>query len=319
MKGPEMMKGMELSREFYRTYGEPMLREQFPELLPYLAAGLTGSGSECFGYDDEISRDHDFEAGFCLFLPGEEIVDRRTAFQLERAYAKLPKEFGGVSRPLMQPAGGARRGVLRTADFFMEKTGTPDGTLTMRQWLTIPSPVLAEAVNGEIWEDRYGEVTRIREKLVCWPDDIRKKKLAGQLLLMAQSGQYNYTRCIRHGEEAAAQLAVTEFVKSTMETVFLLNSAYMPYYKWSFRAMRALPKLALEAELLEYLLTTGNEGPMAEEKYDVIEGIAADVIGELQEQELTEAICGDLEKHAYSVNDRITDSELRNMHVLAAV
>ena len=319
MKGPEMMKGMELSREFYRTYGEPMLREQFPELLPYLAAGLTGSGSECFGYDDEISRDHDFEAGFCLFLPGEEIVDRRTAFQLERAYAKLPKEFGGVSRPLMQPAGGARRGVLRTADFFMEKTGTPDGTLTMRQWLTIPSPVLAEAVNGEIWEDRYGEVTRIREKLVCWPDDIRKKKLAGQLLLMAQSGQYNYTRCIRHGEEAAAQLAVTEFVKSTMETVFLLNSAYMPYYKWSFRAMRALPKLALEAELLEYLLTTGNEGPMAEEKYDVIEGIAADVIEELQEQELTEAICGDLEKHAYSVNDRITDSELRNMHVLAAV
>ena len=319
MKGPEMMKGMELSREFYRTYGEPMLREQFPELLPYLAAGLTGSGSECFGYDDEISRDHDFETGFCLFLPGEEIVDRRTAFQLERAYAKLPKEFGGVSRPLMQPAGGARRGVLRTADFFMEKTGTPDGTLTMRQWLTIPSPVLAEAVNGEIWEDRYGEVTRIREKLVCWPDDIRKKKLAGQLLLMAQSGQYNYTRCIRHGEEAAAQLAVTEFVKSTMETVFLLNSAYMPYYKWSFRAMRALPKLALEAELLEYLLTTGNEGPMAEEKYDVIEGIAADVIEELQEQELTEAICGDLEKHAYSVNDRITDSELRNMHVLAAV
>ena len=314
-----MMKGMELSREFYRIYGEPMLREQFPELLPYLAAGLTGSGSECFGYDDEVSRDHDFEAGFCLFLPGEEIVDRRTAFQLERAYAKLPKEFGGVSRPLMQPAGGARRGVLRTADFFMEKTGTPDGNLTLQQWLTIPSPVLAESVNGEIWEDRYGEVTRIREKLACWPDDIRKKKLAGQLLLMAQSGQYNYTRCIRHGEEAAAQLAVTEFVKSTMETVFLLNNTYMPYYKWSFRAMRALPKLALEAELLEYLLTTGNEEAMAEEKYDVIEGIAADVIEELQEQELTEAICGDLEKHAYSVNDRIADAELRNMHVLAAV
>ena len=51
----------------------------------------------------------------------------------------------------------------------------------------------------------------------------------------------------------------------------------------------------------------------------MIEGIAADVIEELQEQELTEAVCGDLEKHAYSVNDRIADSELRNMHVLAGI
>lgn len=310
---------MTLSREFYKTYGEPMLREQFPELIPCLAAGLTGSGSECFGFDDEVSRDHDFEPGFCLFLPGEDVIDRRTAFQLERAYAGLPKEFGGAARPLMQPVGGARRGVLRTAEFFKEKTGSEDGVLTLHQWLSIPSHALAEAVNGEIWEDGYGEVTRIRKDLSRWPEDVRKKKLAGNLLTMAQSGQYNYMRCIRHGEEAAAQLAVTEFVKSTMEAIFLLNNAYMPYYKWSFRALRSLPKLALEAELMEYLLTTDNEEAAAAEKYDVIEGIAADVIEELQEQELTEAVCGDLEKHAYSVNDRIADSELRNMHILAGI
>ena len=83
--------------------------------------------------------------------------------------------------------------------------------------------------------------------------------------------------------------------------------------------MRRLPKLDLTAEVLEYLLTTDNEPEMAEEKYDVIEGIAADVIDELIEQGLTEANCGDLEKHAYSVNDGIMDTELRNMHILAAV
>ena len=38
------MKGLQLSRGFYQIYGEPMLREQFPELLPYLAVGLAGSG-----------------------------------------------------------------------------------------------------------------------------------------------------------------------------------------------------------------------------------------------------------------------------------
>ena len=83
--------------------------------------------------------------------------------------------------------------------------------------------------------------------------------------------------------------------------------------------MRELPVLSLEAELLEYLITTDNEEEMAEAKYDVIEGIAADVIDVLIEQELTKAICGDLEKHAYSVNDQIQDPEIRNLHILAGI
>ena len=70
---------------------------------------------------------------------------------------------------------------------------------------------------------------------------------------------------------------------------------------------------------MEYLITTGNEPEMAEEKYAVIEGIAADIIDELIDQQVTEANCGDLEKHAYSVNDHVADPELRNMHVLAGV
>lgn len=313
------MNGLELSRAYYEQYGEPMLRERFPQLMPLLAAGLAGSGSECWGYDDEISRDHDFEPGFILFLPGEDVVDRRTAFALERAYAALPKEFMGVKRAMLAPVGGARHGVLRTADFFREKTGSVDGNLSLMEWLALPEYLLAEAVNGEIFADGLGEVTAIRDRLRHRPADVRLKKLAGQLLLMGQSGQYNYRRCLLHGETGAAQLAVAEFVKSAMAAVFLLNDIYQPYYKWSFRAMRALPRLSITAELLEYLLTTDNEEETASEKYAVMEGIAADIIGELQAQGLTQAVCGDLEKHAYSVNDRISDAQIRNLHILAAV
>ncbi len=321
------MNGLELSKAYYKTYGESMLKEQFPQLLPFLAVGLTGSGSECFGFDDTVSRDHDFEPGFCIFLPGEEKVDRRTAFLLERAYAKLPKEFMGMKRGLMQPVGGARHGVLRTQDFFRDKVGVPEGILTVSQWLAVPEASLAEAVNGELFFDEYGEVTAIRNRLAAYPEAIRCKKLAGNLLLMAQSGQYNYRRCLFHGESGAAQLAAVEFVKSTMSVVFLLNRGYQQYYKWSFRALRALPVLSLCAEVLEYLLTSGNETeaidrfspPPAQAKYDVMEGLCADVIEELQNQGLTDAVCGDLEKHAYSVNDKIEDAEIRNLHILSAV
>ena len=336
------MKGLEIARAYYEQYGEPMLREKFPGLMPFVAAGLAGSGSECWGFDDEISRDHDFEPGFCLFLPGEDVVDRRTAFELERAYAALPKEFMGLRRSLVAPVGGPRHGVLRTAEFMTDKVGKADGNLSLMEWLYMPEFSLAEAVNGEIFMDGYGEVTAIRERLRRRPEDVRLKKLAGQLLLMGQSGQYNYRRCLQHGEAAAAQLAAVEFVKSTMAAVFLLNDVYQPYYKWCFRAMRALPKLALTAELLEYLLTTDNEPDTAEEKSRVMEGIAADVIGELREQgllgELMEqgltgtevnretqgrglagAVGADLEKYAYMVNDMISDAQIRNMHILAAV
>jgi len=313
------MNGLELSERFYRECGRPMLAEQFSDLLPHLAVGLFGSGSECFGFDDELSRDHDFEPGFLLLLPGEDVVDRKEAFRLERAYAKLPKEFLGLKRNAIAPVGGARHGVIRTAEFFTDKVGAPDGILTVRQWLTVPEHALAEAVNGKLFFDGSGEVTRIRASLSHYPEEIRRKKLAGNLLLMAQAGQYNYLRCLKHGETGAAQLAVTEFVKAAMHTVFLLNGVYEPYYKWSFRAMRALPKLSLLAETLEVLLTTDNEPETAESKYDMIEDAASDVIDELTAQGLTKAICGDLEKHAYSVNDGIADGEIRNLHILAAI
>ena len=313
------MRGLELARSYFEEFGRPMLEGQFADVLPQLAVGLVGAGSECFGFDDGVSRDHDFEPGFCIFLPGEDNIDRRTAFLMERAYAKLPKEYDGAARSLMAPVGGARRGVIRTSEFFSEKIGSSDGMLTLGQWLSLPEQMLAEATNGEIWLDNLGEVTAIRERIATWPEDVRRKKLAGQLLLMAQSGQYNYARCMAHGEAAAAQLAVFEFAQATISTIFLLNNAYKPYYKWAFRALRALPALSIEAELLEWLITTGNEPEQAEEKHDVIEGICADVIDELQNQGLTQAICGDLEKHAYSVNDSIADGELRNDHILSAV
>ncbi|MDD6259513.1 MAG: DUF4037 domain-containing protein [Clostridiales bacterium] len=314
------MNGLELARGYYEEYGRPMLESGFADILPYLAIGFVGSGSEHYGFDDEVSRDHDYEPGFCIFLPGEDIVTRRQEFLLERAYAKLPKEYKNVKRQPISPVGGNRNGVIRTADFYTAKVGVPDGNLSLEAWLHIPDYALAEAVNGEVFYDGYGEFTGIREKLRRMPEDIRLKRLAGNLLIMAQAGQYNFARCLKHGEPEAAQLACVEFVKAAMQSAFLLERRYMPYYKWSFRALRGLEGGAALAGKLSLLLGGDNSTPAtAETKYDTIEEVAAMTITSLREKELTDAVCGDLEKHAYSVNDHIRDSNVRNMHILAAV
>ena len=313
------MKGLELSRKYYEEYGKPMLKNEFPEIESLITVGLVGSGSDCYGYDDDISHDHDFEPGFCLFLPDESIVDEKTFFNLERAYSKLPKEFCGYKRSLVKPVGGSRNGVFRTKDFYIKKIGSPNGELTYEQWFSLPDYALAEATNGEIFEDKLGQFTEIRNRLINMPQDVLLKKLAGNLLIMAQSGQYNYPRILNRGETASAQLSLFEFSNAAMKVYFLLNKKYMPYYKWQFRALRDLPNGEHLADSLEFLISTDNSSENADIKSEIINNVAEEIIGILKEKEITKATCNDLEKHAYSVNDFIKDGDLRNANILIGI
>ncbi len=311
------MKGLEIAKQYYLQFGAPMIAEQFPQLESVIAAGLVGSGSECFGFDDDISRDHDFEPGFCLFIP--DIIDRQTAFALERAYAKLPSEFMGLKRLKIQPVGGCRHGVIRISDFYRDKIGSPDGFHDLYDWFRVPEYALAEATNGEVFRDDAGLFTSIRENLLDIPEDVRKKKIAGHLLMMAQAGQYNYPRCLQHKETAAAQLTIHEFVQHTMNTVFLLNGEYMPFYKWSFRALRELPKFADRAQDLEFLISSPNDASTVMNKEQIIHAIAIDLVDCLIKQKLSMDSGIELELQAYSVNQSIIDSRLRNEHILFAI
>ena len=311
------MNGLELSRGYYEEYGRPMLEEQFPALLPLLAVGLVGSGSERFGFDDDISRDHDFDPGFCIFLPDEATVSRRDAFLLERAYAKLPKEYGGVRRQPVSPVGGSRSGVMRMADFYLQAVGSPDGRLSTEAWLRLPDYALAEATNGEVFYDGFGAFTAIREALLSMPEDVRKKRLAGNLLLMAQAGQYNFPRCLRHGEPEAAELACGEFVSAALKVIFLLEGRYLPYYKWSFRALRGLKDRQPEAETLAFLLHADSRRDAVgmEER---IEALSARIAAELRRRGYAGTETDELEALAYDVNGGIADGSVRNLHILAA-
>lgn len=253
------MKGLELSRTFWEDAVRPAIRETCPVLLPRLAAGLCGGGSDCLGYDDELSHDHGYAAGCMLFLAPEDAETH--GFLLSALYDRLPREFLGVKTEHRSRQGNGRYGVKTTEQFLLEQTGLFHTPETWREWMAIPSYALAAACAGEIFYDGSGDMTGIRETLrTGMPEDVRVKKIAGHAVLMAQSGQYNVSRCRRHGEEAAARLACCEFVNHTLAMLFLLNERHMPFYKWAFRAARELPKLSELIPTLEALLREPGRG-----------------------------------------------------------
>ena len=60
------MQGLELAKRYYEEVGRPMRDAEW--FWAWLREGLVGEGSECLGFDDAISQDHDFGAGFCLWF-----------------------------------------------------------------------------------------------------------------------------------------------------------------------------------------------------------------------------------------------------------
>ena len=301
------MKGLELSRRFWEEQFLPALEREAPDLTGCLASGLCGAGSDCLGFDDEVSRDHSFAAGCMVFVSDTE--SRETVYRLSTIYDRLPREFLGFPSEHRSRQGDGRYGVMSMESFFRPLTGTEGAPSCWREWLAIPSHYLAAAVSGEVFFDGPGEFTRRRETILTgMPEDVRLKKIAAKAALMAQSGQYNYERCLRHGEPAAARLAADEFVRCSLEMVFLLNRRHMPYYKWAFRSLDCMEILSGLKSSLEEILYE----PCTEK----IEEVSSAVIAELRREELTAGTWDYLEPHAYEVMRRIRDPEIAALHVM---
>ena len=289
-------KGMDLCEDFYREYGVPMIRSRFPEYEKVIAAGLVGEGSECFGFDDTVSRDHDFGPGFCLWLT-DSVYDE-IGEQLQEEYEKLPTTYMGITRRQTQQ-GKKRVGVFRISDFYEQLTGLSDVPTTQNQWLFIEDYQLAAATNGKVFRDDLGEFSRIRKELLKhYPEEVRVKRIAREAALMAQSGQYNYSRMYGRGERVTACIALSEFMKHTMMMVYLLNHRYAPFYKWMHRGMENLAILPQIREILDQLAAM----PVGDERIpETIEFIVALIIREMKKQGLTSGDDNYLEHHTEKI------------------
>lgn len=280
------MKGLEIAERHYKEIGRPMLEEKFPELLPRIAAGLAGEGSECFGFDDELSRDHDFGAGFCLWLTKEDCS--RCGEALQKAYEELPG-LADVPKRRDGRLAGKRVGVFSAEDWFASFTGGAKPPFTFGDWIHFSEERLATCTNGRVFEDNAGAFTTLRNTLSYYPEPVRVYRIVSAASGMGQSGQYNFSRCLRRGDYPAAYFAKSEFLKAAAHMLCLLNHVYEPYYKWAFRTLREQKRLKSALPLMERLIALPVTKETEEETTELIECISGLVIAELQREELTES------------------------------
>ena len=270
-----------------------------------------GEGSECLGFDDEVSRDHDWGPGFCLWLTQEDFAAHGDA--LQATYAALPRTFLGFSRLRESEHSQGRVGVFPIDGFYARFLGPSGPPQTPLQWLAASDQALSVCTNGRVFRDGTGEFTRIRTELLAYyPEDVRRKRLAAQCAGAAQAGQYNHPRCLRRGDRVAALRALGDFIDHAQAAVFLLNRRYRPYYKWAHRALRNLPVLGREAGAAFEALAACPP----EDRQDRIESLSALLIRALEAQGLTDRAGDFLLDHGEAIQASIRDKTLRSLPLM---
>ncbi|MCI5583941.1 MAG: DUF4125 family protein [Lachnospiraceae bacterium] len=269
----------QMLEDFFLEYGKPMLEEKFPEFLDKIAVGLVGEGSECFGFDDELSQDHDFGPGFCLWITRDtySLIGK----ELEKEYARLPLTYKGITRRNME-RGKNRVGVCILEDFYTRLIGLERAPDSLEEWAFMEETALAAATNGKVLADPEGIFSRIREELLSYyPEPVWRARIAEKAALMSQYGQYNYGRMMKRMDFVGAEQCRSRFAAATMEMLYALNRTYSPYYKWLYRGLEKLDCFGVRELLLQLTLTPLREREENEALMEQISILVLEKLGEM--------------------------------------
>jgi len=236
----------------------PLLQKRSPHLIDRIAAGLvaggfdSGCGSEIGGFDDEISRDHNWGPRFFLFM--SETDKREWGNEVETwLNNQLPSDFAGFgSTATTLPKG---RVYITTPEEHCRavlKMDTPPQSDVA--WITIPEVLLFEYTAGPIFYDPQSLVASIRDQFLYYPDNVWYKRLSFSFFMLHLAG--NIHRSAMRKDIIATQTYVNWFLQIAIRTCFLLKRTYAPYCKWLFKAFKRLPGISDEfRETIETIAT----------------------------------------------------------------
>ena len=301
----ENMKGLELSKRYFYDIILPEFEKSLKDIFPLCAFGLVGEGSECYGYDDKLSQDHDFGPSVCIWLRKDDYLKYKD--RINKILETLPKTYLAFQELKESEWGYNRRGLLNIEDFYFKFIGSTNPPQTINDWQKIPETALATVTNGEVFIDNLGEFTKIREQLLnYYPEAIRQNKIATRLMNISQHGQYNYVRCLKRNDLVSANQCLYLFVDEVIHLVFLLNRRYKIFYKW---ANRALLDLKILGNKIHKLL---QDMVFAQNKIPYVRKICKVLADELRNQNLTNCESEFLGDLGVDIQKNIDDEFFKN-------
>lgn len=260
--GAGFQTNLERCRAFYVEYGKPFLQEKFGAYEKRIAVGLVGEGSDCFGFDDAVSMDHDYGIGFCMWLIKEDYD--KIGEKLEQEYETL---LSDSAEEFLKRHGeeniqfskqmflDKRRGVFEIEAFYETLLDAP-----LSSWETQPEDKLAATINGEVFRDESGVFTGIRKKIEeYYSDNVWRMRLAQELHYFSQYAQSNYTRMMARKDVVTAAVCVGKGLESAMKIAYLLNRQYAPYYKWMRKGLERCDRLQELLPVIDELAVTGSQ------------------------------------------------------------
>lgn len=241
--------GCELAREFHADVVEPLLARAMPGLR--YAAGRLGSGSDVLGFDDAMSRDHDWGCRLTLLVDG---ADRAAIPQVSQLLEReLPKFYRGfpVRFPVTWDSSFTHKVEIATvAAFATSRLGIdPTSELSVADWLILTGQSVLEVTAGPVFVDRTAELAQARARLNWYPPDIERYVLAAGWQRLSQEMPM-VGRTAEHGDEIGSRMLSTRLADDLISLAFTLSRQWPPYPKWRGTAFRALPVAADLAGLL---------------------------------------------------------------------
>ena len=273
--------GMELSRAYFEKYGLPILEDKYSEYKDKITVGLIGEGSDCYGFDDEYSTDHDYGPGFCLVIDDD--IYEKIGDELASVYRELPDEFMGYKRQ-ESALGQGRRGVIKTSYFYEKHLGT--AIYEAIDFKNISDYELAVCCNGQIFYGGSKTFMDMRNKLLeGYPAKIRLLKLAEDVASFSQNGQYNFSRMSKREDDFSAAIMLSDFCRIAMKLYHYLINVYPPHDKWLKKSTLRLEGGQELVGLLEKVMALYKTSESTEKI-----AAAADEVGEYLAQALSELV-----------------------------
>ena len=250
---------LELSQMLYEKEIRPIMELGFPD-VKYAAASL-GMCSEVLGLDDAVSMDHMWGPRVTLFLSEED--QARYGEELAQGFRQqLPKTFRGFDMTWLKPGVDVQdttESILytvrtTTVDRGLRFCGGADALpLQDVDWLKVSEQHLLEFTSGIVYHDGTGELTKARQMLAYYPDDVLRFLLMGEWNAVG-GDWFPIGRIGSRGDKLGLRIQTTKIVKHLMQIAFMVSLRYYTYKKWFGTLFKRLPiASALEPVLLDLL------------------------------------------------------------------